>query len=155
MNSQIYEEIKNSTKLAHVKEGLIRIFLEIKTAGEHDRIGYVSGAITSDGDDKMDCNIAILEKYTRALQKKEGTPMFFSFDVFGNGVYNKLEEVQFERELREEHFRNFWKMILSSGHITDMYMTPGWERSIGARDEHKTATKHKIRIHNVDESILE
>lgn len=154
MNRQIYEEIKHATKLSHVAEGLAKAFETVKSSSENERIGYVSGVITSDGDENMHSNIAILERYTRALHKKEGIPMFFSFDVFGNGVYSKIEEAQFERELREEHFRKFWKMIIGSGHITDMYMTPGWDRSRGANEEYDVAKKLGIKIHFVDESIF-
>ena len=65
--------------------------------------------------------------------------------------YDQMEEVEFERELREHHFVQFWKMILKSGHITDIFMTPRWEISRGAKVEYITAKKLKIKIHFVKE----
>lgn len=156
MNKHIYIEIKDATRLEHVRQGMLRAFEIVKSAGKYDKIGYVAGIVSSDGDHKIQENREKLEKYTRKLRSQLGYPVFSSVDVFGdNGVWNQLEEVEFDRELREEHFRKFWRDILKSGHVTDIFMTPRWRNSTGARDEHRTAKEMKIKIHLVDETMLQ
>ena len=154
MRNEIYQEIQNSSSLDHVREGLARVFNAVKSAEKNQRIGVVSGIISSDGDENIERNTRRLEQFTKAVSGKFGIPVFSTADVFGNGMYDKVEEFQFERELREQHFRNFWKMVFETGHITDIFMTPGWERSIGAYDEHEIAKEKGMIIHYLDESIL-
>jgi len=154
MKGEIYQEIQHSTKLDHVREGLIRTFETVKSAEIDQKIGVVSGIVSSDGDHKIEENVVRLAKFTEAIGKQNGFPVFSTAEVFGDGIYDKVEEFQFERELREEHFRRFWRILFESGHITDIFMTPGWERSVGANDEHEIAKKLGMKIHYVEESIL-
>ncbi|MEK7558669.1 MAG: DUF4406 domain-containing protein [Patescibacteria group bacterium] len=151
MVSIIYNSIKHSTSLEHVHEGLIKVIKKISESSVNQRIGFVAGIISSDGDENMPNNIEKLRQYTEKLRKKYNFPIFSSVDVFSNGLYDQMEEVEFERELREHHFVQFWKMILKSGHITDIFMTPRWEMSRGAKVEYITAKKLKIKIHFVKE----
>ncbi len=39
---------------------------------------------------------------------------------------------------------------MECGYITDIFMTPRWEHSEGARDEHKNAIKAGMTIHYVE-----
>lgn len=151
MISTIYNGIKHSTSLEHVNEGLIKVIKKISESSVSQRIGFVAGIISSDGDENMPNNIEKLRQYTEKLRKKYNFPIFSSVDVFNNGLYDQMEEVEFERELREHHFVQFWKMILKSGHITDIFMTPRLEMSRGAKVEYITAKKLKIKIHFVKE----
>lgn len=49
--------------------------------------------------------------------------------------------------------RFFWREIFKSGHVTDVFMTPRWEKSKGAVDEYKTAQKIGLTIHYLQEGI--
>ncbi len=154
MNDRFYKEIKDSTTLTHVAEGLIKVFKEVRTAEKSEKLGYVSGIITSDGNKKIKDNMNRLEKYTIALRNKLSFPVFSGVDVFEDRVYSKLEEREFAREMRQNHFIEFWRKVLRSGHITDIFMTPRWEESEGARDEMDIAKKQKIEIHFINEAFL-
>lgn len=46
----------------------------------------------------------------------------------------------------------FWRDILESGHVTDIFMTPRWEQSKGAIDEHEAAKQLGIKIHYMNNS---
>ncbi len=150
MISNIYHELRHSTSLKHVHLGLIRVINAINKNSTEQRLGFVSGIITSDGDGNMSKNIERLKQHTKEIRDMYDFPIFSSVDVFGNGIYDQIEESKFERELREHHFVQFWKMILETGHITDIFMTPRWEKSRGAKVEYTTAKKFKIKIHLVD-----
>lgn len=155
MNNLIYEEIKHATKLDHIRVGLIRVFESVQHFESQKRIGIVSGIVSSDGDENIEKNVRRLDKFTVAVRKKIGIPTFSTADVFGKEMYNKIEEFRIEKELREQRFRRFWEIVLQSGHITDIFMTPGWERSTGATEEHKIAKKLGIKVHYINKSIWE
>ncbi|MDP2637770.1 MAG: DUF4406 domain-containing protein [Candidatus Levybacteria bacterium] len=150
MTSDIYQEIKHSTCLKHVHAGLTKVIKEINKNTKMKRLGFVSGILTSEGDKNMPRNIERLRRYTKEIRDTHNFPIFSSVDVFGDGIYDQIEESKFERELREHHFVQFWKMILETGHITDIFMTPKWDKSRGAKIEHEVAQKIKIKIHIVD-----
>lgn len=150
MTSTIYEEVKHSTSLKHVQVGLIKAIKIINKSNSSKRIGFVSGIITSDGDENMRKNIERLGHYTKRIRESSVFPIFSAVDVFENGIYDRIEEIKLERELREYHFVNFWKIILESGHITDIYMTPRWKTSRGAKEEYGIAKELGIKIHFVE-----
>ena len=107
------------------------------------RIGYVSGIITSDGLDYMQKNMRELIIYTEEIQKRYNFPIFSATNVFQNKLLQKLESNGFRRE----DYIQFWREILSSGYITDIFMTPRWNHSQGSIDEYRTAERYGIRIH--------
>ena len=150
MRAEIYQQIRETTSLPEVQEGLLRVFRTVKEAEPQQRIGVVSGIITSEGDEFMERNIRRLHLYTAHLSQLHNFPVFSSVDVFGNGLYSQIKEFSFERELREKHFVDFWRGVYRSGHLTDVFMTPRWEKSSGARDEHAISLEEQIAIHYVD-----
>jgi hypothetical protein len=154
MNNLIYPEIKHATRLSHVEAGLINVLHTVKKTGNHKKLGYVSGIITSDGPDKTEENIKILEKYTLAVRNRVDFPIFSGVDVFDDRIYGQLEETEFEREMQQNHFIKFWRNILRSGHITDIFMTPRWDESEGAKDEFDVANEQKIEVHYINEAFL-
>ena len=153
MKAKIQKAIENSTNLKHVEKAILEIFKEVKK--DNSKIGYVAGIVTSDGEENMMRNIKRLDELTEKLRKKSNFPVFSSVDIFGGGIYDKIEDFHLEKPLREKAFINFWRILLKSGHITDIYMTPRWNKSKGAKDEHKTAKEVEIVIHYVDEEMNE
>lgn len=153
MKQKIRTAIKSSTNLKHVEKAIINLLHEIKKENPKKRVGYVAGIVTSDGEDHMQRNIDRLAALTEKLRIKVSFPIFSSVDIFGDGIYDQIEDFHLERTLREKAFVDFWRNILRSGHITDVYMTPRWDESRGARDEHETAKQMGIRIHYVNEDL--
>lgn len=150
MRTKIYQQIREATSLSEVQEGLVRVFRTVKEAEPNQRIGIVSGIITSEGDEFMERNIKRLHLYTAHLSQQHDFPLFSSVDVFGNGLYTQIKEFSLERELREKHFVDFWRGVFRSGHLTNVFMTPRWEISSGARDEHAISVEEQIAIHYID-----
>jgi hypothetical protein len=145
----IYRQIREATSLPEVQEGLVKVFTTVKEAKPQQRIGVVSGIISSEGDKRIERNMRRLHLYTAHLSEQYNFPIFSAVDVFGNGLYAQIEEFSFERELREKHFVDFWRGVFRSGHLTDVFMTPRWEISSGARDEHAISLEEQITIHYV------
>lgn len=75
--------------------------------------------------------------------------MFSAIDVFSSEIYERLAEWKLPFNEREVKARSFWRKILKSGHVTDIFMTPRWEKSKGATDEHKTAKEIGLKIHYI------
>ncbi len=117
------------------------------------RIGYVAGIITSDGPEYFQANRKRLADYVKKLRKIHKFPMFSAIDVFSSEVYERLKEWKLPFAEREMKVRSFWRKILKSGHVTDIFMTPRWEKSKGASDEHRTAKKIGLKIHYIEEEF--
>ena len=114
------------------------------------KIGYVAGIITSDGDEYMARNRLRLEQYTQEAREKVGFPIFSATDIFTDDLYEKMKVHEMPRGDSEGLFQEFWRTILESGYITNIYMTPRWEKSMGATDEHKSALKVGLTITYLD-----
>lgn len=154
MEKNIGPALKSATSLFHVKKELIKLFKVTKNqaGGGITRIGYVDGLINSDGPEYFEINRKKLANHTEKLRTIHKFPMFSAIDVFSDDVYVKLEEMVLSFEKREIKFRRFWREIFKSGHVTDIFMTPRWEKSKGATDEHKTAKKIGLKIHYVEDA---
>lgn len=149
MRNEIQNAIEGLTKLENVFKKVNNLLSDIRKKSTGKRLGYVAGIITSDGKEHMQRNIDILANHTERIKEKYGFPIFSAVDIFGNGVYQRLDDFNQEELLREKLFLEFWRKILSSGHITDIFMTPRWNESKGAIDEHKTAKKLGLKIHYI------
>lgn len=151
MHRKIGNVLKNTKNLVHVRIELFKLFQQTKNSTE-TKIGYVAGIINSDGPEYLQRNRKRLVDHARKLRKIHKIPMFTAVDVFPEEIYKNLEEWKLSFEKREAKVRNFWRKILKSGHVTDIFMTPRFEKSKGATDEHRTAKKTSIRIHYVKET---
>lgn len=149
MRDEIQSAIKGLTKLENVLSKINILLSKARQKSTEKRLGYVAGIISSDGIEHMQKNIDILARHTERIKEQYGFPMFSAVDVFGNGVYQKLEDFNKEEHLRHKSFIEFWRKILSSGHVTDIFMTPRWKESKGATDEHETAKKLGLTIHYI------
>lgn len=152
MHKDIGPSLKSAKTLHHVKRDLVKLFRITKKKSSIVKIGYVAGAITSDGPEYFQANRKRLADYVKKLRKIHKFPMFSAIDVFSSEIYEKLEEWKLPFNEREVKARSFWRKILKSGHITDVFMTPRWEKSKGATDEHKTAKEIGLKIHYVQDT---
>jgi len=136
MKEKITEAVKESNSLTQVRDALFDVFKEYRAAG-HDRIGYVSGVVTSDGPAEIPNNIRRLSSFTDRTRKKYPFPIFSATDVFDDKLFRRLDAAGFVND----DWIAFWKEVLGAEEkfVTDMFMTPRWEKSRGATDEHRTA----------------
>lgn len=121
-------------------------FLRAHRASQTDpRVGYVAGIITSDGPEHIARNNARLARYADYLRSIHPFPLFACPDIFTDEVFAQVGA----QHLTVEEWLIFWRKILRLGHVTDVFMTPRWEVSLGAQDEYKTAQALNLRIHLV------
>lgn len=147
MLKNINSALKTATTLSHVKKELVELLEITRNKNGNIRVGYVAGILNSDGPQHFENNRKKLADYTEKLRKMHKFPIFSVVDVFSIEVYSRLEEWKLSFEEREAKARLFWQEILESGHVTDIFMTPRWEKSKGATDEHKTAKRIGLTIH--------
>jgi len=116
---------------------------EVEDTHNANRIGYVAGKVTADSLDGIMPNLDRLRAYTKQVSESEHVPVFSAADIFCSDVYWRLN---LPHPNHEDEFYNFWRQVLGSG-ITDVYMTPEWERSLGASDEYKRSVELNLNIH--------
>jgi len=102
-----------------------------------------SGSINADGVAYKQRNIRKLVIFARSVEKKVNFPVYCAPYFFTEAVYNHFER----QSVVYEDYMFFWRKLLKSGLVTDIFMMDGWERSIGAKDEYDTAKKCNIVIH--------
>lgn len=139
MRKVIRRAVQKATNLPEVRDKLLAVLAQQNGS----RIGYVAGIITSDGPEHIEKNLQKLEKCTQRIKQRESIVVFSAVDVFDEELFIRLKA----STLPQDSWWIFWREVLGSGHITDIYMTPRWQESTGARDEHETATKVGIAIH--------
>ncbi len=111
------------------------------------KIGVVSGIISSDGPDKIAYNLDQLSRRKDLLEKELDFPVFSSRDIFTDEVYSTLFR---NGILPESEFYFFWRQVYTMSELTDVFMTPGWRRSKGCRDEYETSKRAGLAIHDLE-----
>ncbi|MBP9817176.1 hypothetical protein KBC75_00280 [Candidatus Shapirobacteria bacterium] len=106
------------------------------------QIGYVSGIISSEGPENIPKNLKRLDKYTKNLRRLHHFPIFSQNDIFSDDVYEAIKK----SGATHSDFEDFYRRVHGSGFITHMFMTPKWELSLGATDEHKTALQSALKL---------
>ncbi len=149
MQQKIQASVAGATNLPQVRDALLQLFKTIQSEEEVTNIGYVGGMIFSEGPEHVEKNIRILNEHTQRLRNEYTFPLFSAVDIFYEGLYQNLREATLPYAERRGLFLTFWQEIVGSGFITDIFMTPRWEMSEGATDEHQTAKKKGITIHYV------
>lgn len=127
--------------LSGVCEDLIGLLKDV-SGGGRVKVGYVSGIITSDGKEHIDRNMALLKRNTSKIRESVGFPVFSAADIFHNESYDKFGGIE------EHEWYAFWRNVLKSGYITEVFMTPRWEHSAGAKDEFATAGEAGILVNH-------
>ncbi|MEK7526237.1 MAG: DUF4406 domain-containing protein [Patescibacteria group bacterium] len=150
MRELIREKVKESNSLNEIRDAVLQVFREAKENG-FTRIGYVSGVITSEGPDKIAQNIQRLEKFTDHIRDQHDFPIFSATNVFDDTLFERINA----HEIPQSEWWRFWQEVLGDqeNYVTDIFMTPKWEISSGARDEHQTAQKIGMNIVYIDQEI--
>lgn len=149
MKSAFDKALKESITLDDVEKSVLKLLKE--TRNNSDKLGFVSGTVFSDGPELVKTNINKLSDHTNNLKQMHSFPIFSAVDILYRGLFEKLPESKLEYQKRRKRFFLFWKRILESGHITDIFMTPRWQKSEGATDEHKTAKKTGIHVYYMND----
>jgi hypothetical protein len=150
MKERIGKAVENAGSLTEVKGIVLALLKEVRAEG-NDRIGYVSGLITSEGPEKIDGNVRRLAGLTEKVRAQHNFPIFSSTDIISDTLFKRLGLEEFEKT----DWERFWRDILGAPErfVTDIFMTPRWERSRGATDEHKVAVEVRMEIHYLTEEI--
>ncbi len=146
MKEQIETVMQTVTSLDQVRDNVIEVFRTLREENGVTRIGYASGILYSDGPEHVDRNKKRLRQHTEKLRAEMDFPIFSAVDIFTDEVYNRINIVDIPFEERRNIFLKFWREVLSCGHITDVIMTPRWEKSEGATDEYNTAQQNGLTI---------
>lgn len=146
----IEHAVKNANNLVEVKDSILVVLKELKNKGNR-RIGYVSGIVTSDSPENIDGNVKRLSRFTELIRSQNDFPIFSSTDVVSDELFKRLGLEEFQKT----DWEKFWRDILGAEErfVTDVFMTPRWEKSRGATDEHKIAKEVGMQIHYVTEEI--
>ncbi len=141
MKELLLPAIATSKNIYEVSEATLNVLSLVRREHPDQTIVYVAGAITADGPDKIEENSRILAE--RAAQVRKVHPLTFSApDIFTPEVYQKIKGLS----LPQEQYFHFFRRKLRSGFIDVVYMTPGWVRSSGSRDEYQTAHTNGITV---------
>ncbi|MDE1870896.1 MAG: hypothetical protein KGI06_01510 [Candidatus Micrarchaeota archaeon] len=135
--------VRSADSLQEVKEGIIEVLMGLNNR-ERARIGFVSGIITSDGEESIGRNTEVLDDFTSALKNSVSFGVFSQVDVFDYELASRMRG----RSCRDD-WQELWRGVLGSSCVTDIFMTPRWEKSCGSVDEYKTAIGMGINIFHV------
>lgn len=150
MKESLRTAVATCTSLDQIRECVVPVLI----GSGSDRLGYVAGMITSDGPEHIARNVERLALFTKTLRGMHAFPVFSATDIFNQAVYARLRVDLFRPEAREAEFKEFWRSILKQGQVTDIFMTPRWELSEGATDEHQTAQRLGLAIHFPTEVLV-
>lgn len=146
---ELHEGLRGTQTLDELEIVLLGLLTVQRSQGS---VIFVSGSVFSDGEDRVADNIARLRRFTDHVAESLGQTAFSWVDViYDSDLYGTLDIYHLPYQTRLERVMGFWRTILSSGHVTEVCMTPGWERSTGAQDEHRTAQQHALTIHYLPE----
>ena len=154
MKSDLITVLEKVQNVDEVRVAILSLLNEMRKVRKHDSIGFVSGMIFSEGIEYKPRNLKRLAAYTEKLRKENTYPIFSAVDIFYNGLFEKLPESKLPEIIRRPIFFAFWKSIMESGYITDLFMTPRWEKSQGALDEIEKGKKAGMVIHYVEEDPI-
>lgn len=143
MQDLIAEAISRAENLEQIYREVVSLLATINR--HRGRVGYVAGIITSDGAQHIDRNLRLLSNHTQTLDAQHNFPIISAPLIFDKFLIARLEG----QGAKNEDFMHFWRSILASGHITDIFFTPRWQESAGAQDEFETAKRLGLRIHYI------
>ncbi len=147
MKDFFYPHTDVATSLKQVHEIVLPLLKELQNKHESHRIGYVAGIVASDGVNKIPENLGILAEHTQKIREQNSYPILCASDIFSPESVALFMATGVSRR----DFEYFWKRFLESGYITDIFMTPRWQNSRGATQEHADAQHLKIAIHYLED----
>jgi hypothetical protein len=148
VKERIEKAVVNANNIEEVKTLLLDVLKKVREEGA-EKIGYVAGIITSEGPENIDRNVKRLAGFADSVCLQSNFPIFSSTYLITDALFEKLGM----QTIAQADWQKFWRDVLSSGFITDIFMTPRWEISYGSCDEHKTAQEVGMKIHYLTKEI--
>lgn len=145
MRDRISFAVAHAKNLDEVQELLTSLFRNLKEEGNLLRVGVIAGVLSADGPEYLDQNIKRLETYTDYIRSRHTFPIFSPTDIFTPEMYERLDA-----KTVNDSYGQFWENILLSGVVTDIFMTPRWDKSSNARRKHELAQQQNVRVHYWD-----
>lgn len=135
-------ELTNLESLEEIYQRLIFILRDYKN-NHNSKIGFVSGKVNSEGLENKQKNLKRLLIYSENLEKEYCFPVFSCSDITTVQMYERFAK----NNIVYRDLLCFWERVIRAKIMTDIFMTPGWEKSKGAQNEHKTAKSCRLKIH--------
>lgn len=145
MRDRISLAVAQAKTVDEVQELLTSLFRSLEAEGNLQRVGVVAGVLSGDGPDYLEQNIRRLETYTDYIRSRHTFPIFSPTDIFTPEMYDRMQA-----ETVHACYAQFWENILLSGVVTDIFMTPRWDKSSNARRKHELAIEKAVRVHYWD-----
>ena len=142
LREQFHMALRQARTFEDVKKGSITTLDGLRKQGA-ERIGFVSGIITSEGAEHLDINVSRLDHYANLLRETLPFPIFCGIDLFPHELRSKLEQQP------ECAWNAFWMNMIKSGRISDLFMAPKWEKSTGASIAYKAGREMGLNIHYI------
>ncbi|MEA3355622.1 MAG: hypothetical protein U9Q63_04040 [Patescibacteria group bacterium] len=144
------QAIKDTISLSEIRETLVTNLAKFVEETQPQKVGFVAGAITAPTIEEINQNRARLVRFASHLNKQHPDCFFFSSaDIFTDNVRERINSSQ----VSHEQWMDYWRTILNANLITDLFLTPGWKKSAGTRDEHKTAKTIGLNIHQLNYEV--
>jgi hypothetical protein len=139
-------ELTETKNLPQASERIQDILRTVQKTTPSARVAIVLGVTVSDGPEFTTQNINRLRVCSDYIRRRHDFPVFSLIDIFPENWH--LENQDKSRAMKE--YQNFWKSLLLSGSITDVFVTPRWESNPELVELHSIAQKAGIHIHYWD-----
>jgi len=132
---------------------IVTYFHGLRNANPDLHIGLISGRVSGIDDDAVKNNKARLVMYSNEIGiQKPGAVIFSCPEAFSDEAKTKIKY----ETMGDNRKRTLWQQMVLAGIFTDIYMTPGWEKSEGAWLEYEAARNRKdVAIHFIIDSADE
>lgn len=139
------EAARGEHDLTSVRSKIVGVLRDVNSTYHASRLGFVAGVISSDGLGLRDQNLSKLQEYTRILRRENTFPIFSAGDFYDRAFFQRFDRIEDAKT-----WDDFWRHIFVNGKITDLFMTPKWDKSEGSRYEFGLAKEMRITVHMVD-----
>jgi hypothetical protein len=153
INKLMKVAVSNADTFDDIQRGVMGVLRLASHMTPNGRLGYLSAIISSLGYERIGEMTIRLENVTAQLRENAdmfGFPVFSSSDIFPPGGVMEARIKASGEKLSQDNFNKFWDSILGSGFVTDIFMTPHWELSSGAKLEYQKACDMKMVTHLYD-----
>lgn len=142
-DTALQDQLRAASTMKEVRDGLIALLARVKAEHPEERILYVIGIISSDGAEHVQRNLDALERNTKLLREHYGPFVFSARSVWSDELFARVGSPN----IPEQDFIQLWDEMLHCGCISGLLLTPRWEISRGAQDEHRIARSLNLEIH--------
>jgi hypothetical protein len=147
MIESLAEAVRKSDRLVDASAWVIAVLKQFRSMYPGEAIVFVSGILTSDGEEKFWENMAKLRTYTEIVRERYFPLAFSAADIFPQETLERFVA----GGANNDTFLKFWDTVLRHSPITDVVFAPGHERSTGSGHEKTLAMERSLGMHILDE----